>query len=120
RRAIDRATTAGMPRENNIVDPGFWFGKTVEHNLTVLRRLGELRALGRPILLGTSRKSTIGRVLDLPVDERVEGTLATTALGVASGVDIIRAHDIRANVRTARMADAIVRGTWPGHGGGGR
>lgn len=111
-RATDRAIAVGVPRESIIVDPGFGFGKTVEHNLAVLRDLGALRAIGRPILLGTSRKSTLGRVLDLPPLERVEATMATTALGVASGVDIVRVHDIRANVRTARMADAIVRGTW--------
>jgi dihydropteroate synthase len=111
-RAMERAIAVGVPRENIIVDPGFGFGKTVEHNLAVLRDLGALRAIGRPILLGTSRKSTLGRVLDLPPLERVEATMATTALGVASGVDIVRVHDIRANVRTARMADAIVRGTW--------
>jgi dihydropteroate synthase len=110
--ATERAIAVGVPRENIIVDPGFGFGKTVEHNLAVLRDLGALRAIGRPILLGTSRKSTLGRVLDLPPLERVEATMATTALGVASGVDIVRVHDIRANVRTARMADAIVRGTW--------
>ena len=66
--------------------------------------------LGRPILLGTSRKSTLGRVLDLPADQRLEATLATTALGIAAGVDIVRVHDVRANVRAARMADAVVRG----------
>jgi len=110
--ATERAVAVGVPRENVIVDPGFGFGKTVEHNLAVLRHLGALKAIGRPILLGTSRKSTLGRVLDLPPLERVEATMATTALGVASGVDIVRVHDIRANVRTARIADAIVRGTW--------
>jgi dihydropteroate synthase len=76
----------------------------------VVRDLDRLRKLDRPILLGTSRKSTLGRVLDLPVDERLEATLATTALGVASGADIVRVHDVRANVRAARMADAVVRG----------
>ena len=111
-KATDRAVAAGVPRENVIVDPGFGFGKTVEHNLAVLHDLAALRTLGRPILLGTSRKSTLGRVLDLPPLERVEATMATTALGVASGVDIVRVHDIRPNVRVARMADAIVRGTW--------
>jgi dihydropteroate synthase len=111
-KATERAVAVGVPRENVIIDPGFGFGKTVEHNLAVLRDLAALRVIGRPILLGTSRKSTLGRVLDLPALERVEATMATTALGVASGVDIVRVHDIRANVRTARMADAIVRGTW--------
>jgi dihydropteroate synthase len=111
RAALDRAVAAGVPRRDLIVDPGFGFGKTPEHNLTVMRSLGELRALGQPILLGTSRKSTIGRVLGgLPPEERLEGTLATTAIGIAAGVDIVRVHDVRANVRAARVADAIARG----------
>jgi dihydropteroate synthase len=80
--------------------------------VTLLRHLEVLTSLGRPILLGTSRKSTIGRILDLPAEERLEGTLATTALGIAKGVDIVRVHDVRANVRAARVADAIVRGRW--------
>jgi dihydropteroate synthase len=109
-RAIDRALAAGVPREHLIVDPGFGFGKTPEHNLALLRDLGMLRALGRPILLGTSRKSTLGRILDLPPEERVEATVATTALGIAAGVDIVRVHDVRENVRAARVADAVVRG----------
>lgn len=112
RAAIDRAVRLGVPVEDLIVDPGFGFGKTPGHNLEILRELGALRALGRPILLGTSRKSTIGRVLDLPVEERLEGTLATTALGIAAGADIVRVHDVRANARAARMSDAIIRGTW--------
>ena len=98
------------PAERIIVDPGFGFGKTPDHNLTLLRDLGALRVLGRPVLLGTSRKSTLGKVLDLPAEQRLEATLATTALGIAAGVDIVRVHDVRANVRAARMADAIVRG----------
>ena len=110
RAALERAMRLGVPSERLIVDPGFGFGKTPEHNLTVLRELGALRALGRPILLGTSRKSTLGRVLDLPVDERLEATLATTAIGIANGADIVRVHDVRANVRAARMSDAVVRG----------
>ena len=111
-RALERALSAGTPWENLIVDPGIGFGKTAEHNLALLRDLALLGALGRPILLGTSRKSTIGKVLDLPADQRVEGTLATTALAVAAGVDIVRVHDVQANVRAARMSDAIVRGGW--------
>jgi dihydropteroate synthase len=113
RRAIDRAGGAGVVVADILVDPGIGFGKTAEQNLELLRELGRLRVLGRPILLGTSRKSTIGKILDLPADERVEGTLATTALGIASGVDIVRVHDVRANVRAARVADAIVRGWHP-------
>lgn len=112
RRAVDRAEAAGVPRTNLVVDPGIGFGKTAEQNLELLRHLGRLRELGRPILLGTSRKSTLGKVLDLPADERVEATLATTALGVGAGVDIVRVHDVLENVRVARIADAIVRGTW--------
>jgi dihydropteroate synthase len=110
--AIERAVRAGVERERLIVDPGFGFGKTLEQNVTVLARIAELRVLGRPILLGTSRKSTLGLILDLPADQRVEATLATTALGIANGVDMVRVHDVEANVRAARIADAIIRGTW--------
>jgi dihydropteroate synthase len=110
--AIERAVRAGVERERLIVDPGFGFGKTPEQNVTVLARIAELRVLGRPILLGTSRKSTLGLILDLPADQRVEATLATTALGIANGVDMVRVHDVEANVRAARIADAIIRGTW--------
>jgi len=110
--AIERAVGAGVAREQLIVDPGFGFGKTPEHNVAILAALGELRVLGRPILLGTSRKSTLGRILDLPADQRLEATLATTALGIAAGADVVRVHDVRANVRVARTADAIIRGTW--------
>jgi dihydropteroate synthase len=111
-RALDAALAAGVAWERLIVDPGIGFGKTAEHNLAVLHDLDLLAALGRPVLLGTSRKSTIGKVLDLPAGERLEGTLATTALAVAAGVDIVRVHDVRANVRAARVADAVVRGGW--------
>jgi dihydropteroate synthase len=114
RASIAAAVAAGVPLESIIVDPGFGFGKTVAHNLEVLRRLREIAdALGRPLLLGTSRKSTIGRVLDLPVDQRVEGTAATVAIGIANGADIVRVHDVRAMTRVARMTDAIVRETPP-------
>lgn len=112
RRAVERAQAAGVARSDLIVDPGIGFGKTAAQNLELLRDLARLRDLGRPILLGTSRKSTLGKVLELPADQRVEATLATTALGIAAGVDIVRVHDVRENVRAARMADAIVRGTW--------
>jgi dihydropteroate synthase len=111
RAALDRAEALGVPPGSLIVDPGFGFGKTAEHNLAVLRELARLHELGRPILLGTSRKSTIGRVLGgVPPKERVEGTLATTAVGIAAGVDIVRVHDVEANVRAARVADAVFRG----------
>ena len=111
-RAIERALRLGVRWSDLIVDPGFGFGKTPEHNLQLLRELGALRMLGRPILLGTSRKSTLGRVLDLPADQRLEATLATTALGIATGADLVRVHDVRANVRAARMSDAVVRANW--------
>jgi dihydropteroate synthase len=108
-RAIERTLAAGVAWDSILVDPGFGFGKTPEHNLVLLRELATIRLLGRPVLLGTSRKSTLGRVLDLPPAERVEATVATTVLGIAAGVDIVRVHDVRANVRAARMTDAIVR-----------
>jgi dihydropteroate synthase len=112
-RALERAAALGVRWDDLIVDPGFGFGKTPEHNLALLRDLEALRMLGRPILLGTSRKSTLGNVLgDLPATERLEATLATTALGIAAGADLVRVHDVRANVRAARMSDAVVRGTW--------
>ncbi|HSP55654.1 MAG TPA: dihydropteroate synthase [Dehalococcoidia bacterium] len=102
---------AGLPEERVIVDPGFGFGWTVEQNLEMLRRLPELRVLARPLLVGTSRKSTIGAVLgDLPVEERLEGTAATVALAVAGGADIVRVHDVREMTRVVKMADAVVRG----------
>ncbi len=112
-RALERALAAGVAWERLVVDPGFGFGKAPGHNLALLRDLGALRLLGRPILLGTSRKSTLGKVLDLPADERVEATLATTVLGIVAGVDIVRVHDVQANVRAARMADAVVRSRAP-------
>ena len=120
RAAIERAERAGVDRASIIVDPGIGFGKTVDHNVAVLRDLAALRVLGRPILLGTSRKSTLGRILDLPVEERLEATLATTALGVAAGIDVVRVHDVRPNVRAARVADAIVRGHWRAEPDGGQ
>ena len=113
RRLGDRAEGAGVRTENVILDPGMGFGKTAEQNLELLRRLDELRTLGRPLLVGISRKSTIGYVLDLPVEERVEGTAATVALSIAGGADIVRVHDVKEMVRVARMSDAIVRG-WEG------
>ena len=112
-RALERAVRAGVPWERLIVDPGFGFGKAPAHNLALLRELAALRALGRPVLLGTSRKSTLGKVLDLPPHERGEATVATTVLGIAAGVDLVRVHDVRPNVRAARMADAVVRGWRP-------
>jgi len=104
------AQDAGVAWENIIIDPGIGFGKTLDGNLELMRRLGELRALGRPILLGTSRKSMIGLVLDLPPDQRLEGTAATVALGIANGADMVRVHDVMPMARASRMTDAIVRG----------
>lgn len=110
RNSAAQATAAGVPRENIILDPGIGFGKTAEHNLEIMRRLPEFLSLGFPLLLGTSRKSTIGLVLDLPVEQRLEGTAATVALSVAGGADIVRVHDVKAMARVCRMSDAIVRG----------
>jgi len=108
-RAIRQAETAGVPVENIIVDPGIGFGKTLEQNLEIIRRLEELKALGKPVLLGSSRKSMIGLVLDLPADQRLEGTAATVAIGIAHGADIVRVHDVKQMVRVCRMSDAIIR-----------
>jgi len=107
--SINIADSAGVPRENIIIDPGIGFGKTLEQNLEVMRRLPELDCLGQPVLLGTSRKSMIGKALGLPADERVEGTGASVALGITLGVDIVRVHDVKEMVRVARMTDAMVR-----------
>ena len=113
RRSVGMAVAMGVDRENIIVDPGFGFGKTVAHNLETLRRLHEIKsALDLPLLLGTSRKSTIGRVLNAPVTERREGTAATVALGIALGADMIRVHDVAEMARVARMADAVTRAAW--------
>ena len=112
-RLADRAVEAGVRRDGIVLDPGMGFGKTAQHNLEILRRLGEFRATGLPLLVGMSRKSTIGYVLDLPVEERLEGTAATVALSIAGGADIVRVHDVREMVRVARMSDAVVRG-WDG------
>lgn len=115
RRSLDLAAAAGLPPDRVILDPGIGFGKTATHNLDLLRDLRQLTALGRPLLVGTSRKSTIGKVLGgLPPTERLEGTAATVAIAIANGAEIVRVHDVRAMVRVARMTDAIVR---PGRGG---
>ena len=106
----DAAVEAGVARASIILDPGMGFGKTAEHNLEVLRRLDEFQVLECPLLVGMSRKSTIGEVLDVPRDDRVEGTTATVALSIAKGADIVRVHDVKEMVRVARMSDAIVRG----------
>ncbi|MDI3328275.1 MAG: dihydropteroate synthase [Alicyclobacillaceae bacterium] len=102
------ARSAGIPEDRIILDPGIGFGKTYEQNLQIMRRLRDLRSMGFPVLLGTSRKSMIGKTLGLPVDDRVEGTAATVAFGVAQGADIVRVHDVKEMVRTARMMDAML------------
>lgn len=112
-RSVSIAKRAGVADSQIILDPGIGFGKTADHNLEVLRRLPEFQSLGHPIMVGTSRKSTIGRILDLPVDERMEGTAATVALSIAGGADIVRVHDVKEIVRVSRMSDAVVRGWRP-------
>jgi dihydropteroate synthase len=107
--SIDLAHQAGITDDRIILDPGVGFGKTVEQNLEIIDRLDEIKAMGYPLLLGTSRKSFIGYTLDLPPDQRAEGTAATTAIGIDRGADIIRVHDVLINARVARMTDAIVR-----------
>lgn len=109
-KSIEIAVKAGIPRSRIAIDPGIGFGKTFLEDLEVMRRLKELKIFNLPILLGTSRKSMIGNVLGLPVNERLEGTAATVALGIAAGVDIVRVHDVKEMVRVARMSDAIIRG----------
>ncbi len=103
------AHQAGIPDERIILDPGIGFGKTVEQNLELLDRLPEIRALGYPVLLGPSRKSFIGYTLDLPPDQRLEGTAAAVAIGIARGADIVRVHDLPFMTRLAKMSDAIIR-----------
>ena len=106
-RSLAIAAKAGIPREHCILDPGIGFLKTHHQNLEIMGRLGELRALGLPLLLGVSRKSSIGEVLDLPSDQRLEGTLATTSIAAWQGVEMVRVHDVQANVRAAKMAAAL-------------
>jgi len=109
KKSISLAMGRGVARENIIIDPGLGFGKTLEQNLEILRRLEVLKSLERPILIGTSRKSMIGLVLDLPPGERLEGTAASIAIGISRGADIVRVHDIRQMARVCQMSDAIVR-----------
>lgn len=107
---VQIAYQAGIEGEKIMIDPGIGFGKTFENNLAILNRLEILHSFGYPILLGTSRKSFIGLALDLPVSERVEGTLATTVFGVMKRVMFVRVHDVKENVRIIRMTEAILRG----------
>lgn len=118
RKSLSIAQEAGIEKNSIIIDPGIGFGKTADQSIEVMRRLKELDCLGLPVLLGTSRKSMIGKTLDLPVDQRVEGTAATVALGIACGADIVRVHDVREMVRVARMTDAMVRTAPEGCGNG--
>ncbi len=107
--SVELARAAGIPDENILLDPGLGFGKTVEQSLELINRLDEIAAMGYPVLLGPSRKSFIGYTLDLPPDERVEGTAAAVSVGITRGADIVRVHDVAYMVRVARMTDAIVR-----------
>ena len=111
----DRALQFGVESKNIIIDPGFGFGKTADHNIEIMRRLLEFKTLPYPLLIGTSRKSTLGLILDLPVNERLEGTISTVALSVANGADIVRVHDVREALRASQVADAIVRNWRPDH-----
>lgn len=108
-KSIDTAESQGISTDRIIIDPGIGFGKTIAHNLEILKRLAEFRGLQKPLLVGTSRKSFIGNILDLPVTERVEGTTATVCWAITHGADIVRVHDVKANVRAAQMTDALYR-----------
>jgi dihydropteroate synthase len=110
RTSIETALEMGVPREDIILDPGIGFGKTWQQDIEIVRRLRELRTLDRPVLLGPSRKSLIKMVLNLPARDRVEGTAAVVALGIANGADMVRVHDVKQMARVCRMSDAIVRG----------
>jgi len=114
RRAAALAEDAGLPSSKVILDPGIGFSKTVQQSIDMQRGLSQLVDLGYPVLIGTSRKSSIGEVLGLPPDQRIEGTAATVALAIERGADIVRVHDVKEMVRVARMSDAIVRGWSPG------
>ncbi|MFO7947338.1 MAG: dihydropteroate synthase [Armatimonadota bacterium] len=111
-RRVEAAVEGGVEESQIIIDPGFGFGKTVDHNLEIVRRLREFRSMGRPVLIGASRKSTIGRVLDIPdPQERLWGTAALNAVAITTGADIIRVHDVAEMTQVARMTDAVLRGS---------
>jgi dihydropteroate synthase len=112
REQIEMAERAGISSDRLMVDPGIGFGKTLEHNLEIIRRLGELRILGLPVLLGASRKSFIGRILDADMDERLEGSIAAAVLGAANGADILRVHDVAETARALKVAAAIGGQVW--------
>jgi dihydropteroate synthase len=109
KRSLEIASEYSVPKENVILDPGIGFGKSWRYDLEIIRRLAELKELGMPLLIGPSGKSFIGKVLDLPVAERLEGTAASVAIGIANGADIVRVHQVKPMVRVCRMCDAIVR-----------
>ena len=111
--SVGTALEAGVPQVNIIIDPGIGFGKTPDHNLEILARMDILKSIGCPILVGASRKSTLGLLLDLPPGQRVEGTAATVSLAIAGGADLVRVHDVKEMVRVCRVADAVVRGWRP-------
>jgi dihydropteroate synthase len=110
RQSVKTAEQAGVPKEKLIIDPGIGFGKTWQQDIEIIRRLRELKVMDLPILVGTSRKSLIKMVLNLPANQRVEGTAATVAVSIANGADIVRVHDVKQMARVCRMTDAIVRG----------
>ena len=107
--SVSQALKAGINKENIILDPGIGFGKTVHQNLALINRLDEIKALGYPILIGPSRKSFLGAILDLPVEERLEGTAASIAIGIARGADIVRVHDVKSMARIVKVTDALTR-----------
>jgi dihydropteroate synthase len=111
-RAINRAVACGIGKERIIIDPGIGFGKTVEHNLEIIRRLGELKVLGCPILVGTSRKSFIGKILNLPPQERLSGTLASLAVAIMNGANILRVHDVKFTHQAVKIVEAIIKGSY--------
>ena len=107
---VEKTLKLGIEPDKIIIDPGIGFGKTTQHNLTILRNLEKFKKLNQPLLIGTSRKSTIGNVLNLPTNDRIEGTAASIAISISKGADIIRVHDIKEMNRVAKMSDAIIRG----------
>lgn len=105
---IQYALSKGITENNIWLDPGFGFGKTIDHNLTILRRLGEFKRFNLPLMIGTSNKSTIGAILDAPVTDRKEGTAATIAIAICNGADCVRVHDVKPMARVARICDATL------------
>jgi dihydropteroate synthase len=108
--SVNVAKIKGLKQNDIILDPGFGFGKNVQQNLTLLNHLDYFSQLGYPLMIGTSRKSAIGSVLNSPIDDRLEGTAATIAVAIAKGVDIVRIHDVVSIAKTVKMTDAIIRG----------